>query len=79
MIADPAILAEFGVAGASVGCLVGVCKWFLGALSKKDELIGTIVSKHDKQRERENDRHDKCVNRLSDAIGELTKELSRKK
>lgn len=76
---ESAVLAEFGVVGASIGCLVSVCRWFLGALDKKDELIGTIVDKHDKQRERENDRHDTSVNKLSDAISELTKELSRKK
>jgi len=76
---EPATMMEFGVAGISVGCIVGVCKWFLGALDKKDELIGTIVSKHEEQREHENARHDKSFNRLSDAINELTKEIARKK
>jgi hypothetical protein len=67
------------VAGFAVGCIVGVCRWFLGALDKKDNLIGDIVTKHEEQREKEGERHDKSFNRLSDAINDLTKEIARKK
>lgn len=70
---------EYGVAGFAVGCIVGICRWFLGALDKKDSLIGEIVTKHEEQREKEGERHDKSFNRLSDAINDLTKELARKK
>ena len=76
---DPSILVEYGVAGFAIGCIVGVCRWFLAALEKKDKLIGTIVSKHDDQRENESERHDKSFNRLSDAINDLTVEIARKK
>ena len=76
---EPATMMEFGVAGISVGCIVGVCKWFLGALEKKDDLIGKIVSKHEEKRDKQDERHDKSFNRLSDAIDELTKEIARKK
>ena len=72
-------LAEYGVAGFSVGAIVAVARWFLHALDKKDKLIGTIVSKHEEQREHENQRHDKSYNRLSDAIHDLTVEIARKK
>jgi len=76
---DPATLTEYGVAGFSVGAIVAVARWFLTALDKKDKLIGIIVSKHEDQREHENERHDKSYNRLSDAINDLTVEIARKK
>ena len=76
---DPATLTEYGVAGFSVGAIVAVSKWFLSALDKKDSLIGTIVSKHEDQREKESERHDKSFNRLSEAINDLTVEIARKK
>ena len=41
---DPSILVEYGVASFATGCIVGVCRWFLAALDKKDKLIGTIVA-----------------------------------
>jgi hypothetical protein len=76
---EPSAIMEYGVAGFAVGCIVGVCRWFLGALDKKDNLIGDIVTKHEEQREKEGERHDKSFNRLSDAINDLTKEIARKK
>lgn len=76
---EPSAIMEYGVAGFAVGCIVGICRWFLGALDKKDSLIGEIVTKHEEQREKEGERHDKSFNRLSDAINDLTKELARKK
>jgi len=76
---EPSAIMEYGVAGFAVGCIVGVCRWFLGALDKKDNLIGEIVTKHEEQREKEGERHDKSFNRLSDAINDLTKEIARKK
>jgi hypothetical protein len=76
---DPSTVAEYGVAGFAIVCIVSVCKWFLGALDKKDKLIGHIVETHEEQREKESDRHDKSFNRLSDAITSLTKEIARKK
>jgi hypothetical protein len=76
---DPAGLMEYGVTGLAVGCIVGVCRWFVGALEKKDDLIGRIVSNHEERREKENARFDKSYNRLSDAINDLIKEIARKK
>ena len=76
---DPSILVEYGVASFAIGCIVGVCRWFLAALDKKDKLIGTIVGKHEDQREKESERHDKSFNRLSDAINDLTVDIARKK
>jgi hypothetical protein len=76
---EPSTIMEYGVTGFAVGCIVGICKWFLGALDKKDSLIGDIVTKHEDQREKESERHDKSFNRLSDAINDLTKEIARKK
>ncbi len=76
---EPSAIMEYGVAGFAVGCIVGVCRWFLGALDKKDNLIGDIVTKHEEQREKEGERHDKSFNRLSDAINDLTKEIARMK
>ena len=58
---------------------MGVCRWFLAALEKKDNLIGTIVRKHEDQREKESERHDKSFNRLSEAINDLTVEIARKR
>ena len=75
---DPGTLSEFGVAGFAIGCIVGVCRWFLSALDKKDKLIGQIVETHEAQREKESERHDKSFNRLSDAITNLTKEIARR-
>ena len=76
---DASMLTEYGVAGFAIGCIVGVCRWFLNALDKKDKLIGSIVTKHEDQREKEGERHDKSFNRLSDAINDLTMEIARKK
>ena len=76
---EPSILAEYGVAGIAVVCIVSVCRWFLGALDKKDRLIARIVETHEDQREKDSERHDKSFNRLSDAITDLTKEIARKK
>ena len=76
---EPSILAEYGVAGFAVVCIVSVCRWFLGALGKKDRLIARIVETHEDQREKDSERHDKSFNRLSDAITDLTKEIARKK
>ena len=76
---DPSILVDYGVAGFAIASIVGVCRWFLKALDKKDKLIGSIVTKHEDQREKEGERHDKSFNRLSDAINDLTKEIARKK
>jgi len=76
---DLATLTEFGLAGFTLAGFIAVSKWFLTALDKKDQLIGTIVDKHEDQREQENERHDKSYNRLSDAIHDLTVEIARKK
>jgi hypothetical protein len=76
---DLAKLTEFGLAGFTLAGFIAVSKWFLAALDKKDKLIGTIVDKHEGQRERENERHDKSYSRLSEAINDLTVEIARKK
>lgn len=75
---DPSTISDFGVAGFAIGCIVGVCRWFLNALDKKDKLIGKIVETHEEHREKESERHDNSFNRLSDAITNLTKEIARR-
>ena len=76
---DPNTITEYGVAGFAVGCIVAICRWFMLALEKKDVLIGKIVEKNEEQREMSEERHDACYNRLTIAISELTKEISRPK
>ena len=70
---------RFGLAGAVIGALFVQTGWFLRSLSKKDsenrDFIREIIADDRIDRREDRREHQATTNRLSDAIGELTKEL----
>ena len=78
-MAELSTLLEYGVAGLAIAATVACTHIFRQALNRRDDHIDHLVDKHDSQQRYIADKNERCSNRLSDAINELTKEIARKK
>ena len=73
---EAAEVMEYGVAGLAISAVIACTHIFRQALNRRDDHIDHLVDKHDSQQRYIADKNERCSNRLSDAINELTKEIA---
>lgn len=76
---ESSTIMEYGVAGMAISAIIACTHIFQKALNRRDDHIDHLVDKHDAQQRYVADKNERCTDKLSDAIIDLTKEIARKK